>query len=204
MLPTVASIFEPISEDIDDDRLLRLRCDSQSLHFYGDISRFIARRVSGFETLSLLDVGSRTGAGTALLRLIHHPQAFTRLKFDPVVGLDLDPAVVRIVSEEFKDITAVCEDIFNVPENSYDIVVCSHTIEHLPQIEPFVTQLEKIARRYVVLACPINEHTPASDGHIQIITPETLLNLGYTDMEIYESFHFHNGSCGLAIKRTSL
>lgn len=201
MLPTVASIFEPISEDIDDDRLLRLRCDSQSLHFYGDISRFIARRVTGFETLSLLDVGARTGAGTALLRLLHHPQAFTRLKFDPVVALDLDPCVMRIVGEEFKDITPLLEDIFNIPENSYDIVVCSHTIEHLPQIEPFVEQLEKIARRYVVLACPVNERSPVSEGHIQIITPETLLNLGYVDVETYESFHFHNGPCGLAFKK---
>ena len=201
MLPTVDNIFEPIPQNVDDDRLLRMRCDSQSLHFYGDISRFLAQRVTGFETLSLLDVGSRTGAGTALLRLLHHPLAFTRLKFDPVVGLDLNPDVLRIIGKEFKDISAVCDDIFNLEENSYDVVVCSHTIEHLPEIAPFVAQLEKIARRYIVLACPVNERLPASDGHIQIITTETFAELGYTDVEVYESFHFHNGLCGLAFKK---
>ena len=200
MLPTVASIFDPLPHDVDAEHLLRLRCDSQSLHFYGDISHFIARRVPGAETLSVLDVGSRTGAGTALLRLLHHPGAFTRLKFDPVVGLDLDPTLEKIVSNEFKDISAICEDIFNLSEKSYDLVICSHTIEHLPEIEPFVAQLERIARRYVVLACPINERSPASDGHIQIISPERLENLGYKDFEIYNSFHFHNGQCGIAIK----
>ncbi|WP_242912258.1 class I SAM-dependent methyltransferase [Brevundimonas pishanensis] len=200
MLPTIDNVFSPLQEDFDDARLLRLRCDSQSLHFYGDISSFISRRIKGFLTLSLLDVGARTGIGTALLRLLHHPLAFTSLKLDPVTGLDLDPDLPRIAGQEFKDIRAVQMDIFDLEPNSYDIVVCSHTIEHVPDMKSFIAQLEVIARQYVVLACPIDEKEPRSDGHIRTITREDLAALGYTDIEVYDSFHFHNGQAGIAMK----
>jgi len=200
MLPTVDSVFSPLPTDADEARLLRLRCDSQSLHFYGDISRFISQRVKGFQTLSLLDVGGRTGIGTALLRLLHHPLAFTTLKFDPVTSLDLDPDLPRIAGQEFKDISAVQMNIFDLEPKSHDIVVCSHTIEHVPDMEGFIAQLERIARKYVVLACPIDEHVPLSDGHLRTITREHLASLGYADIEVYDSFHFHNGLAGIAMK----
>lgn len=200
MLPSIDSVFSPLPADADDARLLRLRCDSQSLHFYSDISHFISQRLKGFQTFSLLDVGGRTGVGTALLRLLHHPMAFTTLKFDPVISLDLDPDLPRIAGQEFKDIAAVQANIFDLEPDSYDIVVCSHTIEHVPDMEGFIAQLERIARRYVVLACPINERVPLSDGHLRTITPEHLASLGYNDIEVYDSFHFHNGQAGIAMK----
>lgn len=200
MLPIIDSVFSPLPPETDDARLLRLRCDSQSVHFYSDISHFISRRLKGALTLSLLDVGGRTGIGTALLRLLHHPSAFTTLKFDPVTSLDLDPDLPRIASKEFKDINAVQMNIFDLEPDSYDIVVCSHTIEHVPDMEGFIAQLEIIARKYVVLACPIDEKLPLSDGHLRTITRDHMTSLGYDDIEVYESFHFHNGLAGIAMK----
>lgn len=192
--------FAQLAQGYTDADLLRLRCDSQSVAYYGDISRFISARLLAFETLSLLDVGPRTGAGLALLRLLHHPAAFTRLKFDPVVGIDLDPAFEPIAKREFPDITPYTGDIFSLEEKSFDVVTCSHTIEHIRDIGPFVARLEKLARRCVVLACPFEERIPLSSGHVQIINAETLARLGYFDVEVYDSFHFHNGSCCLAFK----
>lgn len=200
MLPLLESVFLPIPADSDEDRIQRLRCDSQSLSFYGDISRFMSQRLLAFETLSLLDVGPRTGVGSALLRLLHHPAAYTRLKFEPVHGIDLDPDFVRIAGQEFKDIHPSVGDIFDLPENSFDVVTCSHTIEHVPDMAAFIGQLERIARRAVVLACPFEERDPMSDGHINRIDAEILKGLGYDDIEVYDSFHFHNGMCCLAFK----
>lgn len=200
VLPLLESPFLPLTTESDDDRIQRLRCDSQSLSFYGDISRFISKRLVGFETLSLLDIGPRTGAGLALIRLLHHPAAYTRLKFDPVYGIDLDPEFQRIAGQEFKDIHPTVGDIFDLPENSFDVVTCSHTIEHVPDAPAFIKQLEKIARRAVVLACPFEERSPMSDGHINRIDAAFMHELGYHDLEVYDSFHFHNGLCCLAYK----
>jgi 2-polyprenyl-3-methyl-5-hydroxy-6-metoxy-1,4-benzoquinol methylase len=194
------NVFASLAPTASDADLLRLRCDSQSLSYYGDISRFLSARLLAFETLSLLDVGPRTGVGLALLRLLHHPSAFTRLKFDPVVGIDLDPAFEVIAQGEFPDVKGQTGDIFDLPPKSYDIVTCSHTIEHIDDMEAFVAQLEKIARRCVVLACPFEEREPRSDGHVQRIDAARLAAMGYDDVEVYDSFHFHNGACCLAYK----
>jgi SAM-dependent methyltransferase len=200
MYASKSGFFAPLAPDAGDGELLRLRCDSQSLVYYGDISRFLSTRLLGFETLSLLDVGPRTGAGLALLRLLHHPSAFTRLKFDPVVGIDLDPSFEAIVRREFPDVRGMTGDIFDLEPRSFDIVTCSHTIEHVEDMPPFVAQLERLARRAVVLACPFEEREPLSDGHVQRIDAKTLNSMGFTDVEVYESFQFHNGLCCLAIK----
>lgn len=200
MLPNLNSVFDPMPADGDEHRLMRLRCDSQSMHFYADISHYLVRRITEHTTLSVLDVGSRTAAGTALLRLLHHPLAYTTLKFDPVVALDIEPELFRFVKQEFKDISAICNDIHHLPDNAYDVVICSHTIEHLYDIPPFLQQLERVASKCVVLACPIDEKEPMTEGHFQRISVDMLAGHGYQNIEVYESFHFHNGPCGLAIK----
>jgi len=200
MLPTVENIFAPLAEGVDDNVVHRLRCDSQSLSYYGDISRYLAQQLNAFETLSLLDVGPRTGSGLALLRLLHHPTAYTRLKFDPVAGIDLDPAFGTIASQEFRDIGVINGDIFDLAPKSFDVVTCSHAIEHIEDAAPFVAQLEKIARRLVLIACPFEENTPLSDGHVRSVDRPFLESLGLRDIKVYESFHFHNGLCCIASK----
>jgi len=192
-------VFAPLPRDVTDAQLLRLRCDSQSMNYYSDISHFVSRRIKGFHTLSVLDVGSRTGAGLALLRLIHHPSAFTRLKFDPVAGIDLDPAFEATAALDFPDVSGMTGDIANLPEKSWDVVICSHTIEHIEDAENFVRLLERLARKYVVLACPFEE-ADRVPGHVRSIGPKFFNDLGYLDVEVYESHHWHNGYCCLAFK----
>ena len=200
-MPARERVFQALTADVSPEDLMRLRCDSQSMNYYGDLSRYISGAFKGSETLSLLDVGPRTGAGLALLRLLHHPQAFTRLKFDPVVGIDIDPGFERTASVEFPDIVAKVGDIFDLPDGSYDIVTCSHTIEHIPDAEAFVAKLIRIARRGVVIACPFEEKDRVP-GHVRSIDRNFFEELQFDDLEIYDSNHWHNGLCCLAYKLT--
>ncbi|GAA4246863.1 methyltransferase domain-containing protein [Azospirillum formosense] len=197
MLPRIANVFDRITLE-DEQILLRRRCDSQSLSFYADISHFISRRIEGAHTLSLLDVGPRTGVGLAFLRLLHHPNAFTRLHFDPVVGIDLDPAFEHIADAEFPDIKSITGNIFDLEENSFDIVTCSHTIEHLEEAEIFVTHLKRISRKYVIIACPFEENEPLTYGHVRRIGMKFFKSVGVQDIEVYEAPQFSNGMCCLA------
>jgi 2-polyprenyl-3-methyl-5-hydroxy-6-metoxy-1,4-benzoquinol methylase len=156
----------------------------------------------GHETLSLLDVGPRTGAGLALLRLLHHPLAFTRLKFEPVYGIDLDPEFERIAKTEFRDIHPLTGDIFDLSDKSYDIVTCSHTIEHIPDPQSFVEKLVRLARRAVFLACPYEEANRV-EGHCVSIGQSFFDMLQFDDVEVYESQHWHNGLACLAYKKVA-
>lgn len=193
------SVFDILPAQPTDSELLKLRCDSQSLQYYADLSRFMSSRILGVEHLSLLDVGSRTGTGLAFLRLVHHPAAFTRLKLDPVAGIDIDPQFENICSIDFPDVQGMTGDIFNLADKSWDIVTCSHTIEHITEAEAFVAQLEQIARRCVVIACPFAE-APLSEGHVRSIDYAFFRDLGYRDVQVYESQHWHNGLVCIAFK----
>ena len=201
-MKSVLSIFDPLKPGSSNEMLLRLRCDSQSINYYGDLSRYICKFVLGFETLSLLDVGPRTGSGLATLRLLHHPFAFNRLKFDPVVGVDLDPEFVRIAETEFRDIEARIGDIFDMADNSFDVVTCSHTIEHIPDPGSFVEKLARIARRALFVACPFEE-VARVPGHCVTITREFFNEHKFEDVEVYDSNHWHNGLCCLAYRNTA-
>lgn len=195
------SIFGSLPTNCTDVALMRLRCDSQSMNYYGDLSRYICKFLLSHETLSLLDIGPRTGAGLALLRLLHHPAAFTRLKFDPVVGIDIDPEFERIAKREFNDIEALTGDIFDLADGSFDVVTCSHTIEHIPDPAPFVEKLARISRRALVIACPFEEHDLIPD-HCSSINRAFFDSQGFDDLEVYDSNHWHNGLCCLAFKNT--
>jgi len=193
------TVFDKLAMQPTDSQLLKLRCDSQSVQYYSDISHFLSSRIKGHETLSLLDVGPRTGAGLAFLRLVHHPAAYTRLKLDPVYGIDIDPMFEQYAALEFPDISGITGDIFDLEENTWDIVTCSHTIEHISDAEGFVLQLMKIARRYLVIACPFAE-MPLSDEHVRTIDYAFFQKLDILDVQIYESQHWHSGVVCLAFK----
>jgi hypothetical protein len=193
------SIFAALSESPPDDLLLRLRCDSQSLAYYGDLSQYLCKRFPRPETLSVLDVGPRTGAGLALLRLMHHPQAYTRVKLDPVVGIDLDPAFADIAMREFGDLVALQTPLSGLGDRSHDVVTCSHVLGEQADPLELVRGLARIARRALVVATPLG--VAAASG--LDIDEACLWAWGFREIEIYESFHFHTGLCALAFMDTS-
>ena len=192
-------VFDKMPADPTEAQLMRMRCDSQSLTYYADISAYISDRIRGHQHFSLLDVGPRTGVGLALLRLMHHPMAFTRLKLDPVAGIDLDPMFEHTARLEFPDVQPMTGDIFTLEQKSWDIVTCSHTIEHIPEAEVFVEQLIRIARRYVVLACPFSEEDLIPD-HVRSINYSFFEKLGFEDVKVYPSQQWHSGLVCLAFK----
>lgn len=192
--------FDKMPGSPSDAELLRRRCDSQSAAFYGDISSFMCEHIKEHATYSLLDVGPRTGAGLALLRLVHHPLSFSRLKFDPVLGVDLDPGFELTAFREFPDIEARTVDIFDMEPKTWDIVISSHTVEHVLEAEQFVEGLVRLACRFVILACPFSEN-PLGTGHVRTIDHKFLSDQGFTLAKIYESHHFHGGVCCIALRR---
>jgi len=81
-----------------------------------------------------------------------------------------------------------------------DIVICSHTIEHVPRPRMFIEKLCQIAREYVVIACPFQEPRPLIPGHLHSINKAFIDQFNYEFLEVYTSMHWHQSkACIFAI-----
>ncbi|MDA0767481.1 MAG: class I SAM-dependent methyltransferase [Verrucomicrobia bacterium] len=95
------------------------------------------------------------------------------------VGTDLDPHCVEL-AEKFGEakVLDVEDPVGQFGENSFDVVVCFHVLEHVPRPLETLIQLRKIARKYVIVAVPNlsrsrdfirrrNWDIPVNEGHLQ-------------------------------------
>lgn len=196
----MVEIFSKWPGYVDAASDMKVKCDSQSLSFYSDLSSFIGEKITGYRHMSLLDVGARTAAGTALLRAIHHPASFARLKLNRVTALDLDEAAIQAAASEYPDLEYLVIDVAKLKGlDAWDIVLASHTIEHVNDPVGFIEALANVAKQYVIIACPFAEQN-LSVGHVQRFNMDFFEENGFTDVKVYRSQHWHGGMACIAIK----
>ena len=63
-------------------------------------------------------------------------------------------------------------------ENSFDLVYCSHVIEHVSDFISFAEKLERVSKKYVVVICPLPSASFWDEPtHVRPFTPEALRRL---------------------------
>ena len=83
-------------------------------------------------------------------------------------------------------------DIFELDKNEvWDLVICSHTIEHMSDPFPFIAQLQRLARHWVLIYCPFNE-SPLTSNHKISITKDIVDSLHPSVVEILDSPGWQN------------
>ncbi len=100
---------------------------------------------------SILEVGC--GNGAFINSLIG--------KYQKLIGLDSSKEALRHIRTE-----AIEGNINNLPfeDNSFDLVVCLETLEHLPQ-EVFIRglfELQRVSKKYIIVSVPNNENLDLS------------------------------------------
>jgi len=74
---------------------------------------------------------------------------------DSVTGIDFDDKCLTLAAKygsvHKKDLANLKG---NIIENSFDVVILSHVLEHLPNPIEFLNQIKLISRRWIVVACP--------------------------------------------------
>lgn len=153
---------------------------------------------SGYHRITLLDIGSRTGGGSELIRYMHNPHSFSRIKID-VTALDIDTGYRDYSRKIFPELKFVYGDIFDPAlDRGYDVILCSHTIEHVPKPEIFLEQLQKLAKSWVIVATPFSEANPIP-GHVNQMTYEFFEKTGAVSNHVYRSLTWHQSMACIAV-----
>ncbi|PSB11200.1 hypothetical protein C7B62_06520 [Pleurocapsa sp. CCALA 161] len=152
--------------------------------------------------LNVLDVGIHSGAGTGLLAELHNKRSYNHLKMN-VMGLDITDNFHDYMKLCYPSFNFVKQDIFKIPEDqTWDLIICSHVIEHLSDPVPFVEKLRKLTKKYAIIACPYNEQD-LRQGHLQTIDSDFVTKLNPLEYHIYTNFCWRvRGECIIMIFNT--
>jgi len=107
---------------------------------------------------SVLDVGCAEGYKTAMVRDMFNVQ---------VRGADLSSEACRRAREIF-DVAADEVDICRLPyrDNSFDVVMCSEVLEHVPESQQATQELYRVCRRAVVITIPLEPERVAAQNRV--------------------------------------
>lgn len=163
----------------------------QSIAFMAELLPLLERLYPArYHRKTVLDVGARTGSGSALLATMLDPASYARLKCT-VTALDIDARMARISHALRPEMEYLVADIFEIDDRQWDIVICSHCIEHVPEPEPFLTQLRRLAREHVVISTPFRENPETRiPAHLHSFDETFLDAVGAENITIYNGFHW--------------
>jgi hypothetical protein len=172
---------------------LEYMANVQSMGFIVEMMPHIHKLLREFPigVYTCLDVGTRTGSGANLFgQLFGSLCSYIQIKVDTI---DKDPTFADYQMARYKDVRHIMVgDVFQVPDQSYDFVICSHTLEHIDDPIPFAQKLTKIAKRYAFFYMPYNEQDPLLLDHRRI--DDKLVDaLNPINKAVIDSWHWRKG-----------
>jgi ubiquinone/menaquinone biosynthesis C-methylase UbiE len=152
--------------------------ESQLRHFYGNLNSISRNRKTDLTDKCLemilqqvnggyrdvLDVGCSNGY---VLSVIH--DRYPNLK---LTGVDF------VAGKSDPGIQFVNADVRKLPfdDKSFDVVICSHTIEHIFEIGDFISELKRVTRKKLIVVTPKQRYYFYSlDEHLQFFPQKEML-----------------------------
>jgi SAM-dependent methyltransferase len=134
-----------------------------------------------------LDIGPQTFAGTKLLHDIHKKESYSKLKLE-ITAVDIVDAFVHLRELILPEIEFMKRDIYSIEDRTWDFVICSHVIEHVPEPVRFLQKCRTLAKDFVIVACPWNENPITTTGHVNTIDKAFVRKVGGDDLHIYTNY----------------
>jgi len=136
---------------------------------------------------SFLDIGPQNFAGTRLIQSIHQPSSNTKLKLK-MSALDVHARFRPLQQLLVPDCEFIVADLFTIEGRTWDMILASHVIEHVPDPQRFVRKMQELARDYVIVAAPWNEDPIVTKSHINTINKDFTRSVGARDLHIFTNY----------------
>lgn len=188
---------------VTSERRGQIRSDAQSLGFASDLCTVLRQELptDGDVRLSLLDVGARTAAGSNLIAQIFHPASYVQIKLD-VTALDLADDHAEEARTLYPDVRYRVGDVMQVADR-FDVITCSHTLEHIADPGPVLAHMRSIANRLAVIAAPYREKLgpdiPNPSKHLYSFDDDFFEAHPPRRLEVYDSPHWYTSHCFVAV-----
>lgn len=189
---------EEIMKGAMTDHVRQWHFDSQSIGFMAETIPFIQHLYAGRERqLTVGDIGARTAAGTRLLADMFSPYSNGKLKLN-LTAIDIDDSFFYENNNPY--FSFLKKDIFDDDTPVYDVCICSHTIEHVPDMYGFIRRVQQLSRDYAIFACPVEEAMYAFFiGHERIVEEKFIYSLQPIVASFYSSNHWLNSNAAIFV-----
>ena len=149
-LALLRTLERQIEEDVfkvnvDSERMNEWHAQSTlfAMDIYNHLlSSHLFKNYRRIDNISLLDVGAGLCSGTNLYSSLHNNRGIW-CKIDVTV-IDYENSKEKFVRYKYPNLNYKIQDIYDC-KDSFDIVVVSHVIEHVPQVEKFIKNALLIA-----------------------------------------------------------
>ena len=162
--------------------------NAQSMQFMIDCLPKIDKLLASFppdKPIRVLDAGTGSGAGANLLATLYAGRFLGRAM--AVDAIELIGHMERYAKAKFPAINYIVGDVLKLrPKPPWDLVLCSHTIEHIDDYVHFSRHLQSLATKWVLFYAPWQEKERVP-GHVVTIDEAFLATLGAVEFEIIDS-----------------
>jgi len=133
--------------------------------------QYIEHNIGSINGMKILDVGSGFGILSNTLKLLRYSFEYH--------AIEMDKSCRKVLTK--KGASSVSEDPKGCPATDFDLVVCSHVIEHIPHPVLFLQDLTKMLRPggYLFIEVPNQGYLFKSDygTHLLFFSPQSLRSL---------------------------
>lgn len=118
---------------------------------------------------SVLDIGC--GAGRVL-------KSLKKRKNCQVMGFDISEVAIKKLNDQGIEGMVGNAEEFNYEGNGFDVILISHTLEHIENDELLISRIAKLTKKYAIISVPNDMITPEEEPeHLRTYNKISLLSL---------------------------
>lgn len=194
-LALLRTLERQIEEDVfkvnvDSERMNEWHAQSTlfAMDIYNHLlSSHLLKNYRRIDNISLLDVGAGLCSGTNLYSSLHNNRGIW-CKID-VTAIDYENSKEKFVRYKYPNLNYKIQDIYDCKDR-FDIVVVSHVIEHVPQVEKFIKKCVDLANDICIFFAPYKEEEMIK-AHINYIDESLFENYNVIFNKTFVSMGWH-------------